>query len=108
MQWPAVLSIRSQRPSQGPPALDLGTSQPVSIGEAERFWKAYAHVHNAKRNRLDTERAVKLVRLHYHLRLRGRRRDAEAKAEHLPPMELNLEGLQAIETEADELVVNEE
>ena len=64
----------------------------------------YAHVHNAKRNRLDTERAVKLVRVH----LRGRRRDAEAKAEHLPPMELNLEGLQAIETEADELVVSEE
>ena len=29
------------------------TSQPVSIGEAERFWKAYAHVHNAKRNRLN-------------------------------------------------------
>ena len=84
------------------------TSQPVSIGEAERFWKAYAHVHNAKRNRLDTERAVKLVRVHYNLRLQGRRRDAEAKAEHLPPMELNLEGLQAIETEADELVVSEE
>ena len=77
-------------------------------GEAERFWKAYAHVHNAKRNRLDTERAVKLVRVHYNLRLRGRRRDAEAEAEHLPPMELNLEGLQAIETEADELVVSEE
>ena len=48
------------------------------------------------------------MRVHYNLRLRGRRRDAEAEAEHLPPMELNLEGLQAIETEADELVVSEE
>ena len=57
---------------------------------------------------IDTERAVKLVRVHYNLRLRGRRRDVEAEAEHLPPMELNLEGLQAIETEADELVVSEE
>ena len=57
---------------------------------------------------IDTERAVKLVRVHYNLRLRGRRRDTKAEAEHLPPMELNLEGLQAIETEADELVVSEE
>ena len=59
---------------------------------------------------IDTEhwQAVKLVRVHYNLHLRGRRRDAEAEAGHLPPMELNLEGLQAIETEADELVVSEE
>ena len=41
-------------------------------------------VHNAKRNRLDTERAVKLVRAHYNLCLRGRRRDAEAEAEAEP------------------------
>ena len=30
------------------------------------------------------------------------------KLSTFPPMELNLEGLQAIETEADELVVSEE
>ena len=46
------------------------------------------------------------MRVHYNLRLQGRRRDTKAEAEHLPPMELNLEGLQAIETEADELVVS--
>ncbi len=41
------------------------TSQPISIGAAERCWKAYAHIHCPKRNRLGPERAPRLVRVHY-------------------------------------------
>ena len=39
-------------------------SQPVSIGSAERCWKAYANINCAKRNRLDPERAAKLTPRH--------------------------------------------
>ncbi len=46
------------------------TSQPVSIGSAERCWKAYANINCAKRNRLDPERAAKLTCAHCYMRPR--------------------------------------
>ena len=65
------------------------TSQPISIGAAERCWKAYAHIHCPKRNRLGPERAPKLVRVHYNLRLRRKRSNPEYEDVHLPAMALD-------------------
>ena len=66
------------------------TSQPISIGAAERCWKAYAHIHcecpKRTRNRLGPERAPKLVRVHSNLRLRRKRSSPEYDDVHLPAM----------------------
>ena len=65
------------------------TSQPISIGAAERCWKAYAHIHCHKRNRLGPERAPKLVRVHYNLRLRRKRSNPEFEDVHLAAMTID-------------------
>ena len=79
------------------------TSQPISIGAAERCWKAYAHIHCPKRNRLGPERAPKLVRVHYNLRLRRKRSDPEFEDVHLPAMAMN-----PIDEAADDLIVEDD
>ena len=72
------------------------TSQPVSIGSAERCWKAYANIHCAKRNRLGS-RAAKLTFTHYNMRLRHVRENPTFEPVSLPPMELD-----PIDAEADD------
>ena len=61
------------------------TSQPVSIGSAERCWKAYANIHCTKRNRLGPERAAKLTCVHDKMRLRQVREDPTFEPVCLPP-----------------------
>jgi hypothetical protein len=75
------------------------SSQVISIGEAERFWKAYSNVHNPQRNGLG-ERVGKLVGVHYSLRLKSKRKDPKSEAEFLPQMELQLD---VIDEAADNL-----
>ena len=72
------------------------TSQPVSIGSAERCLKAYANIHCAKRNRLGS-RAAKLTFTHYNMRLRHVRENPTFEPVSLPPMELD-----PIDAEADD------
>jgi hypothetical protein len=79
------------------------TSQPISIGAAERCWKAYAHIHCPKRNRLGPERAPKLVRVHYNLRLRRKRSNPECEDGHLPAMTID-----PIDEAADDLIVEDD
>jgi hypothetical protein len=78
------------------------TSQPVSIGSAERCWKAYANIHCAKRNRLGSvyspERAAKLTCVHYYnMRLRHAWENPTFEPVFLPPMVLD-----PIDAEADD------
>ena len=75
------------------------TSQPVSIGSAERCWKAYANITGncAKRNRLGPERAAKLTCVRYNMRLRQAREDPTFEPVCLPPMVLG-----PIDAEADD------
>lgn len=73
------------------------TSQPVSIGSAERCWKAYANINCAKRNRLGPERAAKLTCVRYNMRLRQAREDPTFEPVCLPPMVLG-----PIDAEADD------
>lgn len=47
-------------------------SQPISSSSAERVWSTYAFIHNAKRNRLNSVRADKLVFIHCNIRLISR------------------------------------
>ena len=77
------------------------TSQPISIGAAERCWKAYAHIHCPKRNRLEPERAPILVRVHYNLR--RKRSNPEFEDGHLPPMTID-----PIDEAADDLIVEDD
>jgi hypothetical protein len=81
----------------------LVTSQLISIGAAERCWKAYAHIRVSKRtrNRLGPERAPKPVRVHYNLRLRRKRSSPEYDDVHLPAMTID-----PIEEAADDLIVD--
>jgi hypothetical protein len=83
------------------------TSQLISIGAAERCWKAYAHIHcecpKRTRNRLGPERAPKLVRVHYNLRLRRKRSSPEYDDMHLPAMTID-----PIEEAADDLLVEDD
>ncbi|KAL9677293.1 hypothetical protein QQ045_005521 [Rhodiola kirilowii] len=44
-------------------------SQPISSSSAERIWSTYSHIHNIKRNRLNANRADKLVFIHSNIRL---------------------------------------
>ena len=77
------------------------TSQTISIGAAERCWKAYAHIHCPKRNRLEPERAPKLVRVHYNLR--RKRSNPEFEDGHLPAMTID-----PIDEAADDLIVKDD
>ena len=79
------------------------TSQPISIGAAERCWKAYAHIHCPKRNRLGPERAPKLVRVHYNLRLRRKRSNPDFEDVHLAAMTID-----PIDEAADDLIVEDD
>jgi len=47
-------------------------SQPISSSSAERIWSTFSHIHNAKRNRMNTSTADKLVFIHSNLRLLSR------------------------------------
>ena len=82
------------------------TSQPISIGAAERGWKAYTHLHCPKRNRLGPELAPKLVRVHYDLRLCRKRSNPEYEDVYLlctlPAMAID-----PIEEAADDLIVKD-
>ena len=73
------------------------TSQPVSIGSAERCWEACANINCAKRKRLGPERAAKLTCVHYNMRLRQARGDPTFEPVCLPPMVLD-----PIDAEADD------
>jgi hypothetical protein len=44
-------------------------SQVVNTSSAERCWSTYSFIHNVRRNRLNVQRAVTLVYVHYNLRL---------------------------------------
>ena len=79
------------------------TSYPISIGAAERCWKAYAHIHCPKRNRLVPERAPKPVRVHYNLRLRRKRSNPEFEDVHLAAMTID-----PIDEAADDLIVEDD
>lgn len=50
-------------------------SQGVNTSSAERCWSTYSYIHSAKRNRLNNDRAEKLVFVHYNHRLLSRYRD---------------------------------
>ncbi|KAL7258060.1 hypothetical protein ACSBR1_004223 [Camellia fascicularis] len=47
-------------------------SQRVNTSCAERCWSTYSYIHNVKRNRLNVDRAEKLVFVHYNHRLLSR------------------------------------
>ena len=83
------------------------TSQLISIGAAERCWKAYAHIHcecpKRTRNRLGPERAPKLVRAHFNLRLRRKRSNPEYEDAQLLAMAID-----PIEEAADDLIVEDD
>ena len=66
-------------------------AQPTGIGMAERCWKAYSYIHNAKRNRMCSTRACKLVRTHYNLRLISKRKNPRYEEEHLAGLEIESE-----------------
>ncbi|XP_077219745.1 uncharacterized protein LOC143853935 [Tasmannia lanceolata] len=54
-------------------------SQSVNTSCAERCWSTYSYIHSVKRNRLNADRAEKLVFVHYNQRLLSRfREDYEA------------------------------
>ena len=80
------------------------TSQPISIGAAERCWKVYACAHSLSK-RLGPERAPKLVRVHYNLpsRLRRKRSSPEYDDMHLPAITID-----PIEEAADDLIVEDD
>ncbi|GAB2289937.1 hypothetical protein Dimus_038075 [Dionaea muscipula] len=50
-------------------------SQGVNTSCAERCWSTYSDIHSVKRNRLNCDRAEKLVFVHYNQRLLSRYRD---------------------------------
>ncbi|CAL5328732.1 unnamed protein product [Camellia sinensis] len=50
-------------------------SQSVNTSCAERCWSTYSYIHNVKRNRLNVDRAEKLVFVHYNHRLLSRYRE---------------------------------
>ncbi|KAK9057621.1 hypothetical protein SSX86_022457 [Deinandra increscens subsp. villosa] len=47
-------------------------SQPISSSSAERNWSTYSYIHSVKRNRLNSQRADKLVYVHSNIRLCSR------------------------------------
>ena len=50
-------------------------SQGVNTSCAERCWSTYSYIHSVKRNRLNCDRAEKLVFVHYNHRLLSRYRE---------------------------------
>jgi hypothetical protein len=78
------------------------TSQPISIGAAERCWKVYACAHSLSK-RLGPERAPKLVRVQYNLRLCRKRSNPEFEDVHLPSTAID-----PIEEAADDLIVEDD
>ena len=46
-------------------------SQPISSSSVERNWSTYSHIHNVKRNRLNSLRVDKLVFIHSNIRLQS-------------------------------------
>ena len=50
-------------------------SQSVNTSCAERCWSTYSYIHSVKRNRLNNDRAEKLVFVHYNHRLLSRNRE---------------------------------
>lgn len=50
----------------------LAKLQVSSASSCERNWSSYEFIHSKKRNRLNTERAEKLVYVHSNLRLLSR------------------------------------
>jgi hypothetical protein len=57
-------------------------SQPISSSSAERIWSTFSHIHNAKRNRMNTNTADKLVFIHSNLRLLSRSTEAYKQGTH--------------------------
>jgi hypothetical protein len=47
-------------------------SQPISSSSIKRIWSTFSHIHNAKRNRMNTRTADKLVFIHSNLWLLSR------------------------------------
>ena len=81
------------------------TSQPISIGAAERCWKAYAPftVQSGTPGALGPERDPKLVRVHYNLRLRRKRSNPDFEDVHLAAMTID-----PIDEAADDLIVEDD
>ena len=52
-------------------------SQLAGVGAAERNWKVFTFIHDRRRNRLSKERAEKLVRCHYNIRILNRLQDVD-------------------------------
>lgn len=57
-------------------------SQPISSSWAERIWITFSHIYNAKRNRMNTSTADKLVFIHSNLRLLSRSTDGYKQGAH--------------------------
>ena len=57
-------------------------SQQISSSSAERIWSTYEYVHSAKRNKLNTKNADKLVYIHSNLRLLSRVTESYKKGQH--------------------------
>lgn len=57
-------------------------SQPISSSSAERIWSTFSHIHNTKRNRMNTTTADKLVFIHSNLRLLSRSTDGYKHGAH--------------------------
>lgn len=55
----------------------VALSQMGGVGAAERNWKVFTFIHDRRRNRLSKERAERLVRCHYNIRILNRVTDQE-------------------------------
>lgn len=68
-------------------------SQSVNTSCAERCWSTYSYIHTVKRNKLNVDRAEKLVFVHYNHRLLSRYRDDYEKFKNWDanPEEPNIE-----------------
>uniref|UniRef100_A0A251UPJ4 Putative HAT dimerization domain, Ribonuclease H-like domain protein n=2 Tax=Helianthus annuus TaxID=4232 RepID=A0A251UPJ4_HELAN len=65
-------------------------SQPISSSLAERNWSTYSYIHNVKRNRLNCDRADKLVFIHSNIRLQSRFLESYKSGPH-KKWDMNLE-----------------
>ena len=64
-------------------------SQVCDVGAAERNWKVFSWIHDRRRNRLSKDRAEKLVRLHYNLRIINKLKNNEWEEEMHAPFQLD-------------------
>ena len=60
----------------------------------ERNWKVFSYVHDRRRNRLTIDRAEKLVKLHYNLRIMNKLKNIEWEEEMHAPFELDDEDVE--------------